>query len=107
MTRRHDGDEDIKLENHHKQLSRLRDQIQDQQRMMDELTEGSGERGGGGAQEEKFQTAPFEEIAAHCGARTLLLQSEVFDLIIHPVTCSRAPRRSTDSRSFYPIGATL
>nr|XP_029131174.1 kinesin heavy chain-like [Labrus bergylta] len=34
---RHDGDEDIKLENHHKQLSRLRDQIQDKQRMMDEL----------------------------------------------------------------------
>ncbi|XP_065807756.1 protein EFR3 homolog B [Labrus bergylta] len=56
---------------------------------------------------EKFQTAPFEEIAAHCGVRTSLLQSEVFDLIIRPVTCSRAPRRSTDSRSFYPIGATL
>ncbi|XP_060888457.1 protein EFR3 homolog B-like isoform X1 [Labrus mixtus] len=36
---------------------------------------------------EKFQTAPFEEIAAHCGARTSLLQSklnEVFDLIIRP-----------------------
>ncbi|XP_060888279.1 protein EFR3 homolog B-like [Labrus mixtus] len=59
---------------------------------------------------EKFQTAPFEEIAAHCGARTSLLQSkldEVVDLIMRPVTCSRAPRRSTDSRSFYPIGATL
>ncbi|XP_061571962.1 protein EFR3 homolog B-like isoform X2 [Cololabis saira] len=36
---------------------------------------------------EKFQTASFEEIAAHCGARTSLLQSkldQVFDLIIRP-----------------------
>ncbi|KAG7215637.1 hypothetical protein INR49_021992 [Caranx melampygus] len=36
---------------------------------------------------ERFQTAPFEEIAAHCGARTSLLQSkldQVFDLIIRP-----------------------
>lgn len=36
---------------------------------------------------ERFQTAPFEEIAAHCGARTSLLQSklnQVFELIIRP-----------------------
>ncbi|XP_020563623.1 protein EFR3 homolog B-like isoform X3 [Oryzias latipes] len=36
---------------------------------------------------EKFQTAPFEEIAAHCGARTSQLQSKlnrVFELIIRP-----------------------
>ncbi|XP_029375717.1 protein EFR3 homolog B-like [Echeneis naucrates] len=36
---------------------------------------------------ERFQTAPFEEIAAQCGARSLLLQSkldQVFDLIIRP-----------------------
>uniref|UniRef100_A0A674NAC4 EFR3 homolog B n=1 Tax=Takifugu rubripes TaxID=31033 RepID=A0A674NAC4_TAKRU len=36
---------------------------------------------------ERFQTAPFEEIAAHCGARTSLLQSkldQVFDLIVRP-----------------------
>ncbi|XP_041656705.1 kinesin heavy chain-like [Cheilinus undulatus] len=46
---RHDGDGDIKktleeqLENHreahHKQLSPLRDQIEDEQKMLDELTE--------------------------------------------------------------------
>ncbi|XP_024144848.1 protein EFR3 homolog B isoform X2 [Oryzias melastigma] len=36
---------------------------------------------------ERFQTAPFEEIAAHCGARTSQLQSKlnrVFELIIRP-----------------------
>ncbi|XP_005932826.1 protein EFR3 homolog B isoform X1 [Haplochromis burtoni] len=36
---------------------------------------------------ERFQTAPFEEIAAQCGARTSLLQSklnQVFELIIRP-----------------------
>uniref|UniRef100_A0A3Q3NCK0 Uncharacterized protein n=1 Tax=Mastacembelus armatus TaxID=205130 RepID=A0A3Q3NCK0_9TELE len=36
---------------------------------------------------EKFQTAPFEEIAAHCGSRASLLQSkldQVFDLITRP-----------------------
>ncbi|KAF3856984.1 hypothetical protein F7725_008843 [Dissostichus mawsoni] len=49
----------------------------------------------GGAEEEerrrkmkeRFQTAPFEEIAAHCGARSSLLQSrldQVFSLIVRP-----------------------
>ncbi|XP_008396329.1 protein EFR3 homolog B-like [Poecilia reticulata] len=36
---------------------------------------------------ERFQTAPFEEIAALCGSRTSLLQSKldrVFDLIARP-----------------------
>ncbi|KAM3857169.1 protein EFR3 homolog B-like [Diretmus argenteus] len=36
---------------------------------------------------ERFQTAPFEEIAAHCGARVSLLQSkldQVFDMIARP-----------------------
>ncbi|XP_054882178.1 protein EFR3 homolog B-like isoform X1 [Poeciliopsis prolifica] len=36
---------------------------------------------------ERFQTAPFEEIAALCGSRTSLLQSKldrVFDLIVRP-----------------------
>ncbi|XP_039998543.1 protein EFR3 homolog B-like [Xiphias gladius] len=49
---------------------------------------------------ERFQTAPFEEIAAHCGARTSLLQSkldQVFDLIIRPPPSpsGHAPPRST------------
>uniref|UniRef100_UPI0037E84C65 protein EFR3 homolog B-like isoform X2 n=1 Tax=Semicossyphus pulcher TaxID=241346 RepID=UPI0037E84C65 len=49
---------------------------------------------------ERFQTAPFEEIAAHCGARTSLLQSkldEVFDLIIRPPPSpsGHSPPRST------------
>ncbi|XP_056226769.1 protein EFR3 homolog B-like [Seriola aureovittata] len=49
---------------------------------------------------ERFQTAPFEEIAAHCGARTSLLQSkldQVFDLIIHPPPSpsGHSPPRST------------
>ncbi|XP_074520433.1 LOW QUALITY PROTEIN: protein EFR3 homolog B-like [Halichoeres trimaculatus] len=49
---------------------------------------------------EKFQTAPFEEIAARCGARTSLLQSkldEVFDLIIRPPPSpsGHSPQRST------------
>ncbi|XP_034534984.1 protein EFR3 homolog B-like isoform X1 [Notolabrus celidotus] len=49
---------------------------------------------------EKFQTAPFEELAAHCGARTSLLQSklnEVFDLIIRPPPSpsGHSPPRST------------
>ncbi|XP_063771135.1 protein EFR3 homolog B isoform X4 [Pseudophryne corroboree] len=36
---------------------------------------------------EKFQKAPFEEIAAHCGARATLLQSklnQIFELTIRP-----------------------
>ncbi|XP_062346755.1 protein EFR3 homolog B [Cinclus cinclus] len=36
---------------------------------------------------EKFQTAPFEEIAAHCGARATLLQSklnQIFEINIRP-----------------------
>uniref|UniRef100_A0A8C2E0J6 EFR3 homolog Ba (S. cerevisiae) n=1 Tax=Cyprinus carpio TaxID=7962 RepID=A0A8C2E0J6_CYPCA len=36
---------------------------------------------------ERFQTAPFEEIAAHCGARASLLQSklnQVFEITIRP-----------------------
>ncbi|XP_053301510.1 protein EFR3 homolog B isoform X1 [Pleuronectes platessa] len=36
---------------------------------------------------EKFQKAPFEEIAAHCGARATLLQSklnQIFDMTIRP-----------------------
>ncbi|XP_047432194.1 protein EFR3 homolog B-like [Mugil cephalus] len=36
---------------------------------------------------ERFQTAPFEEIAAHCGARVRLLQSKldhVFNLMVPP-----------------------
>ncbi|XP_041703222.1 protein EFR3 homolog B isoform X1 [Coregonus clupeaformis] len=36
---------------------------------------------------ERFQTAPFEEIAAHCGARSSLLQSkldQIFELTIRP-----------------------
>uniref|UniRef100_A0A8C9X4K5 EFR3 homolog B n=1 Tax=Sander lucioperca TaxID=283035 RepID=A0A8C9X4K5_SANLU len=49
---------------------------------------------------EKFQTAPFEEIAAHCGARTSLLQSKldhIFDLIIRPPPSpsGHSPPRST------------
>ncbi|XP_069020110.1 protein EFR3 homolog B-like [Embiotoca jacksoni] len=49
---------------------------------------------------ERFQTAPFEEIAAHCGARTLSLQSrldQVFDLIIRPPPSpsGQTPPRST------------
>ncbi|XP_074483242.1 protein EFR3 homolog B-like isoform X1 [Sebastes fasciatus] len=49
---------------------------------------------------ERFQTAPFEEIAAHCGARTSLLQSkldQIFDLIIRPPPSpsGHSPRRST------------
>ncbi|XP_027147522.1 protein EFR3 homolog B [Larimichthys crocea] len=49
---------------------------------------------------EKFQTAPFEEIAAHCGARTSLLQSkldQVFDLIVRPPPSpsGHSPPRST------------
>ncbi|XP_070786731.1 protein EFR3 homolog B-like isoform X1 [Enoplosus armatus] len=49
---------------------------------------------------ERFQTAPFEEIAAHCGARTSLLQSkldQVFDLIIRPPPSpsGHSPPRST------------
>nr|XP_046163674.1 protein EFR3 homolog B isoform X3 [Oncorhynchus gorbuscha] len=36
---------------------------------------------------ERFQTAPFEEIAAHCGAKSSLLQSkldQIFELTIRP-----------------------
>ncbi|XP_050921778.1 protein EFR3 homolog B isoform X8 [Lates calcarifer] len=49
---------------------------------------------------ERFQTAPFEEIAAHCGSRTSLLQSkldQVFDLIIRPPPSpsGHSPPRST------------
>ncbi|KAM9835980.1 protein EFR3 homolog B-like [Aulostomus maculatus] len=35
---------------------------------------------------ERFQTAPFEELAAHCGARATWLQSKLdqLDLMIHP-----------------------
>ncbi|TDG96037.1 hypothetical protein EPR50_G00235370 [Perca flavescens] len=49
---------------------------------------------------EKFQTAPFEEIAAHCGARTSLLHSKldhIFDLIIRPPPSpsGHSPPRST------------
>ncbi|KAI4895464.1 hypothetical protein NFI96_023971, partial [Prochilodus magdalenae] len=36
---------------------------------------------------ERFQTAPFEEIAAHCGARASLLQSklnQIFEITIRP-----------------------
>ncbi|KAM9327497.1 protein EFR3 homolog B-like [Pholidichthys leucotaenia] len=46
---------------------------------------------------EKFQTAPFEEIAACCGARTPSLQSKlerVFDLMVRPPP-SPSARRST------------
>ncbi|KAK5891021.1 hypothetical protein CgunFtcFv8_018316, partial [Champsocephalus gunnari] len=62
----------------------------------------------GGAEEEerrrkmkeRFQTAPFEEIAAHCGARSSLLQSrldQVFSLIIRPPASPSgfSPPRST------------
>nr|XP_046237771.1 protein EFR3 homolog B-like isoform X2 [Scatophagus argus] len=48
---------------------------------------------------EKFQTAPFEEIAAHCGAKTSLLQSkldQVFDLIVRPPP---SPSRHSPPRS--------
>ncbi|KAL7370138.1 hypothetical protein ABVT39_020361 [Epinephelus coioides] len=48
---------------------------------------------------ERFQTAPFEEIAAHCGARTLLQAKldQVFDLIIRPPPSpsGHSPPRST------------
>uniref|UniRef100_A0A3Q1FLX7 EFR3 homolog B n=1 Tax=Acanthochromis polyacanthus TaxID=80966 RepID=A0A3Q1FLX7_9TELE len=49
---------------------------------------------------EMFQTAPFEEIAAHCGSRASLLQSkldQVFDLIIRPPPSpsGQSPPRST------------
>nr|XP_019967701.1 PREDICTED: protein EFR3 homolog B-like [Paralichthys olivaceus] len=49
---------------------------------------------------ERFQTAPFEEIAAHCGAKTSSLQSkldQVFDLIIRPPPSpsGHSPPRST------------
>ncbi|XP_059183906.1 protein EFR3 homolog B-like [Centropristis striata] len=49
---------------------------------------------------ERFQTAPFEEIAAHCGARTSLLQSRlerVLDVIIRPPPSPSgvSPPRST------------
>ncbi|XP_030008639.1 protein EFR3 homolog B-like [Sphaeramia orbicularis] len=49
---------------------------------------------------QRFQTAPFEEIAAHCGARTSQLQSkldQVFDLIIRPPPSpsGNSPPRST------------
>ncbi|XP_042369356.1 protein EFR3 homolog B-like, partial [Plectropomus leopardus] len=48
---------------------------------------------------ERFQTAPFEEIAAHCGARTLLQSKldQVFDLIIRPPPSpsGHSPPRST------------
>uniref|UniRef100_A0A3Q2D5N6 EFR3 homolog B n=1 Tax=Cyprinodon variegatus TaxID=28743 RepID=A0A3Q2D5N6_CYPVA len=49
---------------------------------------------------ERFQTAPFEEIAALCGSRTSLLQSkldQVFDLIVRPPPSpsGQTSRRST------------
>ncbi|XP_029966083.1 protein EFR3 homolog B-like isoform X2 [Salarias fasciatus] len=49
---------------------------------------------------EKFQTASFEEIAAHCGSRASLLHSkleQVFDLIIRPPPSpsGQSPPRST------------
>ncbi|KAM4711254.1 protein EFR3 homolog B-like [Anableps anableps] len=49
---------------------------------------------------ERFQTAPFEEIAALCGSRTSLLQSkldQVFDLIVRPPPSpsGQPSRRST------------
>ncbi|KAM9767072.1 protein EFR3 homolog B-like isoform 2-T3 [Menidia menidia] len=49
---------------------------------------------------ERFQTAPFEEIAALCGSRTSLLQSKldrVFDLMAHPPPSpsGQSPPRST------------
>ncbi|KAM6893695.1 protein EFR3 homolog B-like isoform 2-T2 [Xenentodon cancila] len=49
---------------------------------------------------QRFQTASFEEIAAHCGARMVLLQSkldQVFDLIIRPPLSpsGQSPPRST------------
>ncbi|XP_058474631.1 protein EFR3 homolog B-like isoform X3 [Solea solea] len=49
---------------------------------------------------ERFQTAPFEEIAAHCGARVSSLQSkleQVFDLVIRPPPspCGHSALRST------------
>ncbi|AWO95658.1 putative protein EFR3 -like B-like [Scophthalmus maximus] len=49
---------------------------------------------------ERFQTAPFEEIAAHCGAKTSSLQSrldQVFELIIRPPPSpsGHSPPRST------------
>ncbi|CAK6979255.1 protein EFR3 homolog B-like [Scomber scombrus] len=49
---------------------------------------------------EKFQTAPFEEIAAYCGAKTSSLQSklnQVFELIIRPPPSpsGQSPPRST------------
>ncbi|KAM4560287.1 protein EFR3 homolog B-like [Odontesthes bonariensis] len=49
---------------------------------------------------ERFQTAPFEEIAAQCGGRTSLLQSkldQVFDLMIRPPPSpsGQSPPRST------------
>ncbi|XP_037829804.1 protein EFR3 homolog B-like isoform X2 [Kryptolebias marmoratus] len=49
---------------------------------------------------ERFQTAPFEEIAALCGSRTSLLHSKlnrVFDLIVRPPPSpsGQSPHRST------------
>ncbi|XP_060923161.1 protein EFR3 homolog B-like [Limanda limanda] len=49
---------------------------------------------------ERFQTAPFEEIAAHCGAKTSSLQSkldQVFEMIIRPPPSpsGHSPPRST------------
>ncbi|XP_028324691.1 protein EFR3 homolog B-like [Gouania willdenowi] len=48
---------------------------------------------------EKFKTAPFEEIAAHCGSRASLLQSKldrVFELIVRtPPSPSNQASRST------------
>ncbi|CAF93520.1 unnamed protein product, partial [Tetraodon nigroviridis] len=49
---------------------------------------------------QRFQTAPFEEIAAHCGARTSALQSElerVFDSMVRPPPspAGQASHRST------------
>lgn len=42
---------------------------------------------------ERFQTAPFEEIAAHCGNKTLLQSrlQQVFDLIIRPPPSPSTP----------------
>ncbi|XP_030631940.1 protein EFR3 homolog B [Chanos chanos] len=51
---------------------------------------------------ERFQTAPFEEIAAHCGARASLLQSklkQIFEITIRPPPSPSGSIGQTQGRS--------